>query len=68
MNRIIIQDDSTAPIMDVICAIKEVIKEGRISNHGKCYCYITTFPRFGLLVSAEITKTGTDKFIVQDRP
>lgn len=66
MTRIIIQNDSKQSDYNVLKAVMNVVSDGRISKDGKCYCYITTFPNRELLVAADVTRTGTDKFIVQD--
>ena len=67
MSRIIIQDNSTVPTIDVMRAIINVMADGRVSDDGKCYCYVTVFPRSELAISAEVTKTGTDKFTAWDK-
>lgn len=66
MGRIIIQNNSTQPDFVAVKYVGNVMMDGRVSKNGDCYCYITTFPTINLLVAADLTKTGNDKFIVQD--
>ncbi len=66
MSRVIIQNDSKQSDYNALRAVLDVVVDGRLSDNGKCYCYITTFPKRELLVAADVTRTGTDKFIVQD--
>lgn len=46
-------------------AVKRVIGEGRISNNGKQYCYLTVFVS-GIVVATDLSKTGTDIFHVYE--
>lgn len=41
--RIIINNDSDLSIIDAMRLVERVIKEGRISNYDKQYCYATVF-------------------------
>lgn len=41
--------------------VQLVIKNGKISNDGKQYCYATTFES-GYVVYTDLTKTGTHVF------
>lgn len=66
MNKIIIHNHSSADILSVLMCIKNVVMDGRVSGDGKCYCYATLFPQQGLRVFADVTKAGTDKFMVFD--
>jgi hypothetical protein len=43
--------------------VRWVVAEGRISNSGLQYCYLTAFPR-GHVVVSDITKAGHDSFTV----
>lgn len=67
MSRIIINNRSKEPDYNAILAVLDVMREGRVSDDGKCYCYLTVFPSFEIAVSAEVTKTKTDSFIVWDK-
>ena len=44
-------------------SVKQVIAEGRISNNGKQYCYLTVFVS-GIVVATDLSKSGTDIFNV----
>ena len=58
-SRIIINDknvdDATA-----LEAVLSVVKEGKISNEGKQYCYATRLDK--IIVYANLAKTGTHVF------
>ena len=69
MSKIIIDNRCEwLNIHTALACISDVIKEGRISEgtNGKQFCHLTTFSfnagKIG--VSADKTKTGTDKFVV----
>lgn len=66
MSKIIINNHSKAEDLLVLSAVTVVISEGRISDNGKCYCFATKFPQQKLWVCSEVTKAGTDKFVVFD--
>ena len=63
MNRIIINIDNG---IDPECAarmVAAVIGQGRISKHGKQFCYVTTFHN-ECVVYAGKTRNGSDVFRV----
>jgi len=62
-NRIIIENRSSLSDLDILKYIEDVISEGRISNDGKQYCYLTCFKE--VVVSTYLNK-GSDRFIVTD--
>lgn len=64
MRRIIIENRSTMPDAQVVCAIASVIESGRISNNGKQYSYLTTFAS-GLIVYSDLNKQS-DKFVAYE--
>jgi|JI9StandDraft_2_1071091.scaffolds.fasta_scaffold280198_2 hypothetical protein len=43
MEKLIIRNESDLEIVDVLSVIKRIISNGRISNDGKQYCYLTSF-------------------------
>jgi len=43
MSRVIINNNSLYNDQQALEVVLAVIKEGRISNNGKDYCYCTTF-------------------------
>lgn len=65
MSRIIIQN-STSSVSDADCLtyVQKVIQEGRISDNGKQYCYVTRFTN-DVMVATQLNKKS-DKFIVYD--
>ena len=63
MNRIIINNLTNASDEEAIALVEAVIKQGKISNKGKQYCYVTTF-KSGQAVSTDLTKKGSHVFHV----
>lgn len=63
MSRIILNYDDKVDIEDAMLTVFEVIKMGRISKFGKSFCLCTRF-KDGIVVFADITRKGTDKFNV----
>ena len=43
MSRLIIDNQSDLEMDTVIRLVESVVKNGRISNNGKQYCYLTSF-------------------------
>jgi hypothetical protein len=43
MEKIIVKNHTDLPITSVMELVKIVINNGRISNDGKQYCYLTSF-------------------------
>ena len=43
MEKIIIRNGTDLPMAEVIVYVSHVISEGRVSDGGKSYCYITTW-------------------------
>ena len=43
MSKIIIKNQTEISDIDVLTLIQRVIKNGRISNNNKQYCYLTSF-------------------------
>jgi hypothetical protein len=62
MEKIIIENRTKLPMAEILPYIRQVISDGRISNFGKNYCYLTTWPD-GIRVSADKNKKS-DKFMV----
>ena len=62
MADIIIHKKSdTMSDYDALLHVQTVIRDGRVSNNGKCYCYVTRF-RDGVIVYAD--KKKADIFTV----
>jgi hypothetical protein len=43
MQKIIIKNESDLSIIDAMRLVEGVIKNGRISNDGKQYCYLSVY-------------------------
>lgn len=65
MSRLIIHNESSKTDSEVLWLVKEVIDQGRISNSGKQYCYVTTFTRQNIIVCTRLNKCS-DVFYVKD--
>ena len=64
-SKIIIRNYSDKSDVEALDLVKEVIKEGRVSNYGKSYCYVTAWTKLGVMVVANNNKQS-DTFIVQN--
>lgn len=62
MSKIIVQNDSNLSDGEALEYVITVIKQGRISNNGKQYCYVVTF-KSGITVISTLNKKS-DRFIV----
>ena len=65
-NRIIIENRSSILLYNAIQYVQRVILQGRISDNGKAYCYVTVFEG-GIAVHA-IRNKKSDRFIIIDYP
>lgn len=63
-NDILIHKSDAISDYDALLYIQSVIRNGRISNDGKCYCYVTEF-KDGVIVYAD--KKKVDIFTVTKR-
>ena len=62
MSRIIINYDDDIPVQNAISYVDSVISLGRCSGmNEESFCYFSEF-KDGTLVSANVTKSGTDVF------
>ena len=66
MSKIIIDNQSSAMDLDVIDCVKSVIAMGRVSNHGKQYCYASLFETPHVAVYADLNRLS-DKFTIVDQ-
>jgi len=66
MGKLIIDNQSTAMDLDVIDCVKEVIAMGRVSNHGKQYCYVTIFDTPYVAVYTGLNPLS-DRFTIVDQ-
>jgi len=67
MNRIIINNRSKLDDRTVLDMVHSVVRNGKVSNDGKQYCYLITFVN-GHAVSCSLTRTGQTRFDVWKRP
>ena len=71
MNRIIIENRSSLEDVVILDCVKDVIKNGRVSNHGKQYCYGSRFKfkAFGhemnIMIFTDLNKCS-DRFVAVD--
>jgi hypothetical protein len=65
MQKIVIKNESDLSIIDAMRLVESVIKNGRISNDGKQYCYLSVFDCEGIEyhVTAGLNKLS-DTFLV----
>jgi len=65
MNRIIIDNKSDLSDKECLELVGRVINQGRISNVGKQYCYLTVFliGGFNYQVSTDLNKKS-DRFLI----
>jgi len=63
MRRINISVEEGITDEEAAASILAVIRQGRISNDEKSYCYVTTLSN-KITVAADLTRTGNDTFRV----
>ena len=64
--RIIINNESSCTAEEALDVVHQVISYGRVSNEGKQYCYVTSFPEPSVHVVSSLLKGG-DSFKIVDR-
>lgn len=64
MEKIIIENRSSLPLLIVMECVKEVIKLGRISNNNTQYCYCISFTSINVITDKN---KMSDRFIAIDR-
>lgn len=65
MSRIIINYDDDIPVQNAISYVASVVSLGRCSGLSEeSFCYFSKF-KDGTLVSADVTKAGTDVFNIR---
>jgi len=65
MSKIIVHNHSVHEDHIALMRVYQVIREGRISNSGKSYCYATVFPSWEVAVVAKANK-DSDTFHIYD--
>lgn len=63
MSRIIIDNQADLPDVTALQYVITVIRGGRVSDDGQCYCYASTFLD-GVVVYASRNK-ASDRFVVR---
>jgi hypothetical protein len=64
VSKLIIQNDSTHNDAQALQYVMTVIRNGRISEDGKSYCYVTSFVD-GVVVGC-MRNAQSDRFVVRD--
>jgi len=62
-KKMIIHYDDVDPEI-ALMRVMAVVKNGRVSDYSRCYCFVTTFTDQTMVI-ADRTKTGTDTFRVK---
>ena len=62
MDKIIIENQTDKPMIDILGYVAGVISQGRISNGGKQYCYATRFKE-NIIVWTDLNKKS-DRFVI----
>lgn len=67
MSKKMIVNNESSRLDDVsaLWYVQQVIEQGRISNKGKDYCYITVFEKTKIVVNVKANKMS-DTFLVYD--
>ena len=72
MEKIIIQNETDLPIVDVLPFVASVLRDGRVSDNGKAYCYGSVWRDFFVdgqhLMVAAIRNEKSDRFVVYYHP
>lgn len=65
MDKLIIENRAGIPWLDVLRYVSGVVRQGRISNDGKQYCYASTFQTpAGTIVVASYLNEHSDRLVV----
>lgn len=67
MGRIIVNNNSSLSDDEGLAIVIDCIRAGRISNHGKQYCYASKYSIGGhkVLLTTELNK-NSDSFTIKD--
>ena len=67
MSKIIIHNRSSASDTEIIESVALIMKEGRVSNNGKQYCYLVSLPINGVdtHIVSDLNK-HSDRFTAYD--
>jgi hypothetical protein len=65
MNKIIIDNRTELTDLETLCLVDIVIKQGRISNNGKQYCYVTVIKVEGIKYAIyTYLNKKSDRFVI----
>jgi hypothetical protein len=69
VNKLIIDNRTDLSDFDALVAVINVVWDGRISNDGKQYCYLTSMPinEKQYVVSTDLNKKSERFVIMEDR-
>ena len=69
MGKVIIHNRSSASDEEIVNTVSMIMKEGRVSNHGKQYCYLVNLVIDGIEthIVSDLNK-GSDRFTAYDQP
>ena len=69
MNKLIIDNRTDLSDFDALTLVINVVWDGRISNDGKQYCYLTSMPinEKQYVVSTDLNKKSERFVIMEDR-
>jgi len=65
-EKIIVQNETSFSMTKILPFVEKVIADGRVSNYGKNYCYVTVWES-GIIVCASRNKKS-DRFVVYHDP
>jgi len=60
MSRLIINYDSSIETERALQIVVAVVCQGRVSNNGRQFCYVTTFKKGKGMCVSDLTRKGTD--------
>ena len=68
-SKLIVENRTDLPMVDVLRLAQEVVNMGRISNYGRQYCYLTSFSIGDeeYHIASDLNKQS-DKLICYKRP
>jgi len=64
MGKLIIENRTNMPDLEAMWYVMEVMRDGRISNDGKQYCYATVWRSSKIVVWTDLNKQS-DRFVVE---
>ena len=64
MGKLIIENRTNMPDLEAMWYVMEVMRDGRVSNDGKQYCYATVWELSKVVVYTDLNKKS-DRFVVE---